>query len=79
MVKTGVQHVRGGRREPKCGISDFCTWVFGALEARGREAGGFKPSWVVAEIGRREFEVSERQELIKDFFSGCPHEIRSET
>ena len=33
MVRTRVQHVRGGRREPKCGMS--AHGVSGALEARG--------------------------------------------
>ena len=48
MVRTRVQHVRGGRREPKCWMS--AHGVSGAFEARGGEAGGSGPSWVVAEI-----------------------------
>ena len=41
MVRTGVQHVRGCGREPKCGMS--VHRVSGALGARG--SGGFGTVW----------------------------------
>ena len=56
IVKTGVQHVRGGRREPKCGMS--AHGVSGALEAGGGEVSGL--FWVVAEMDGREFGVPRR-------------------
>ena len=57
MVRTGVQHVRRGGREPKCGMSAY--GVSGALGARGREvSGGFGIIRVAAEMDAREFGVS---------------------
>ena len=43
MVRTGVQHVRGGGREPKCGMS--AHGVSGALGVQG--SGGFGTVWGV--------------------------------
>ena len=41
MVRTGVQHVRGGRREQMCGMSTH--GVSGALGSQ--ESGGFRAIW----------------------------------
>ena len=53
MVRTGVRHVRGGGREPKCGMS--AHGVSGALGARGQEvSGGFGIIGMAAEMDERE-------------------------
>ena len=66
MVRTGVQHVRGGGREPKCGMHG----VSGALGARGREvSGGFGIIGVASDMDGREFGVSRR--FVRLCHSGC--------
>ena len=56
MVRTRLQHVRGGGREPKCGMSSH--GVSRALGTWGRKVPGL--SGVVSDMDGREFGVSRR-------------------